>query len=112
MSTPSNQSPIFFGGPGGVNRGTFDFNSSFQVPGITMKQPSASALAANKPMANVADAGGEDSDVNGEHLDELENKYVKWDLAEERWGKARRRHIRGHKRGLWTVTTRPARSNM
>jgi hypothetical protein len=49
-----------------------------------MKQPSASALAADKPMANVADAGGEDSDVNGEHLDGLENKHVKWDPAEER----------------------------
>jgi hypothetical protein len=63
-------------------------------------------------MANGADAGGEDSDINGEHIDELENKYVKWDPAEERWAKARRRHIGGHKGGLWTVTTGPSRSNM
>jgi hypothetical protein len=42
----------------------------------------------------IEDAGGEDSDVNGEHLDELENRYVKWEPAEERWAKARRRHIR------------------
>jgi hypothetical protein len=57
-----------------VNSGSFDFSSSFQVPSVTMKQPSASALVANKPMANATDAGGEDFDVNGEHLDELENR--------------------------------------
>jgi hypothetical protein len=56
MSTSSNQPPMYFGGSGGVNTGTFDFSSSFKVPGVTMTQPSAST-AANKPTANVA--GGE-----------------------------------------------------
>ena len=53
MSIPSNQPPIFFGEPGGANSGTFDFSHPFQVPAVTITQPSTSTLTTNKPFSKI-----------------------------------------------------------
>jgi hypothetical protein len=56
MSIPSNQPPIFFREPGSANSRTFEFSNPFQVPAVTITQPSTSTLTTNKPFSKITRA--------------------------------------------------------